>query len=140
MIFRPKFFILQELVPPSMFDKYGEECWSYFDPNLLIALDKLRAHFGPIVINNWHNGGPYKESGLRELGSATGAPKSAHKHGMAADCKPRDCSVLHMYDYILDNQKEFPEVKRMENHDATPTWVHVDTVAHTGQGIRVFRP
>ncbi len=140
MIYRPKFFILQELVPPSLFDLLGEQAWELFDQNALIALDKLREHFGAIVVNDWHKGGPYKESGLRETNTKTGAPRSAHKVGKAFDCKPKKWTVSDMYNYVVDNPREFPEIRRVENIRFTPTWFHFDTIEHGNEGIRVFRP
>ena len=140
MPYRPQFFILQELVPPGVFDRLGEAAWDLFDTNALQALDKLRQQFGPITVNNWHRGGAFKESGLREANTATGAPKSAHKLGKAFDCKPGQTTVKAMYDYILDNQNEFQEIRRMEDLSFTPTWLHFDTVEHPGTRIRVFKP
>ncbi len=138
--YRTKHFTLSELVAPNIFEDLGEKAWDLLDPNLLAALDKLRERFGPITVNNWRTGGPYKESGLREQDTKTGAPKSAHKRGKAADCKPVHGTVKEMFDYILDNASEFPEIRRMENIAFTPTWLHIDTVEHAGRGIRVFTP
>lgn len=140
MTYKPKHFTLQELIAPNIYEDFGDKAWDLLDPELLRALDKLREKFGPITVNNWRTGGAYKESGLRETDTKTGAPRSAHKRGMAADCKPMNCSVQEMYDYILDNQQEFPEIRRMENIKYTPTWLHIDVVDHGGKKIRVFVP
>lgn len=140
MSYRPKHFTIQELVAPNIYDDFGDKAWDMLDPKLLRALDKLREKFGAITVNNWRTGGPYKESGLREQSTKTGAPKSAHKRGMAADCKPFECTVHEVYAYILENPHEFPEIRRVENITHTPTWLHIDTVDHPGKGIKVFNP
>lgn len=138
--YRPRSFILQELVPPSIFDRMGEEAWTLLDPDALQSLQDLRDRFGPIVVNDWHRGGSYRESGLREADTTTGAPKSAHKRGQAFDCKPKLVSVLHIYDFVTTHPTEFPLIRRVENIQATPTWFHFDVVPHPGPGIRVFMP
>lgn len=140
MDYRPPSFDIRELVPPSIYSRLGEDAWDLLNENALRSLQTLRDKFGPIVVNNWHSGGAYKESGLREANTSTGAPKSAHKRGEAFDCKPRNCTVRQMYDYVLAHQDKFPLIRRVENIKATPTWFHFDVVEHPGDGIRVFMP
>lgn len=137
---RPRFFILQELVAPTIFDRMGEEAWNLLDPDALEALQALRDKFGPLTVNDWHRGGRFKESGLRETSTTTGAPKSAHKSGHAFDCKFANVTVRHVYDYVLAHQREFSQIRRIENIQFTPTWLHFDTVWHPGAGIKVFNP
>lgn len=55
-----KHFDIRELVPPSFYNDYGENCWQLFDDRLLKALDKLFEKFGQIEINNWLSGGKRK--------------------------------------------------------------------------------
>ncbi len=138
--YRPPSFDLRELIAPTIYDRLGNASWEFLHEDALRSLQALRDKFGVIVVNNWHTGGAYRESGLRETDSRTGAPKSAHKRGMAFDCKPAHTTVREMYDYVLDNQHEFPLIRRIENIKATPTWLHVDVVPHNGTGIRVFMP
>lgn len=138
--FRPPSFILQELVPPPIFDRLGEKAWDLLNEDALRSLQALRDKFGPITVNNWSFGGPFKESGLREADTKTGAPKSAHKRGEAFDCKPKAVSVREMYDYIIAHGEEFPLIRRVENIAFAKTWVHFDVVKHAGAGIRVFMP
>lgn len=140
MNYRPPNFELRELVPPSVYKRLGEKAWTLLNEDALRSLQAVRDKFGPIVINSWHVGGSFTESGLREPESKTGAKNSAHKRGMAFDCKPRMCLPQEMYDYILDNQSEFPLIRRVENIEYTPTWVHIDVVPHNAPSIRVFKP
>lgn len=127
MIYRCKYFIVQELVPPELYAERGERSWELLDSGLLITLDAYRERFGAIVVNDWHSGGTFKESGLRLPTTATGARFSMHKFGGAADCKPKNVPVRHMYDYVLAHPDEFPHINRVENIAATPTWFHSDT-------------
>ena len=89
-MYKPEKFEIYELVPPEMMNKSEEELLKLFDENLLIVVDKLRKALGKsITINNWKSGGQYKYSGYRPQQCKIGAPKSAHKRGIALDLKSR---------------------------------------------------
>lgn len=140
--YRPRYFILQELVDPTLFEEHGENCWALLDMSLVRDIDNLRQAFGvPITINDWHRGGRFKESGLRRSDTKTGAALSMHKQGKGFDlkvAKPSSASKLHSY--ILTNQKFYPAIRRMEAIGSTPGWVHVDSKPHKSKQIRVFKP
>ena len=140
MTYRPKNFEIRELVPPDVYTALGDRAWKLLDEGALRSLQAIRDAVGRIVVNDWHMGGGFTESGYREPDSATGAPASAHKQGRAFDCKPRDCTVRELYDYVLKNQKLFPLIERVENIAKTPTWFHFDTKPHPSTGIHVFMP
>ena len=80
-------FDLRELVPPEMYNKQniGDRIFDALNVNAVPVLEQLREEFGPITINTWHNGGSYKNSGLRAPDSPVGARYSAHKMGTAFD-------------------------------------------------------
>ena len=139
-MYRPPSFVLEELVAPAIFHELGEAAWDLLNENALRSLQALRDKFGPITVNNWHTGGAYKESGLREQGTTTGAPKSAHKRGKAFDCKFKNYTVRQVFDYVIAHQDQFPLIRRIENIVASPTWLHIDVVEHDGDGIKVFMP
>lgn len=140
MDYRPRSFVLQELVAPTIYDRLGEDAWDLFNENALRALQALRDRFGPIVVNDWHRGGTFRESGLREMNTTTGAVKSAHKRGEAFDCKPTQMLSREMNDYIVTHPDEFRLIRRVENKQYTPSWMHFDVVTHDGKGIKVFNP
>lgn len=138
MIYRPQFFAIHELVPPSIWNTRGEAAWELLDPRLLIALDTLRGRFGPIIVNNWKAGGQYKESGYRTSDTTTGTRLSQHRMGRAADCKFREFEAQEVYEYILANPDEVPEITCVEDIEHTPTWLHVDV--RNCERIKVVRP
>lgn len=140
MIYKPKHFILQELVPPSIYNTRGESAQELLDSRLLITLDQLREVFGPLTVNNWHTGGNYSESGLRSFDTKTGAKFSQHKFGRAADCKFKNKAPREAAHYVLAHRGEFPYLTTIENPDATPTWLHVDVRNHGKEGIWVVNP
>jgi hypothetical protein len=138
--YRPKNFILQELVPPEIFKSMGARAWELLDVPATMTLQALRDNLGPIIVNNWHVGGSYKESGLRSANTTTGAKKSQHKLGKAFDCKFKHCSPREARDYVLAHPEKFPHLTTIENPDATPTWFHFDTRSHNRKGVWIVNP
>lgn len=140
MSFRPPSFIIQELVPPDIYAALGERAWELLDPRATQTLQQLRDRFGPLIVNNWHQGGPFKESGLRSLTTPTGAKYSQHRYGRAFDCKVKQTEPPGVAAYVLKHAAEFPHLTTIENTDATPTWFHFDVRAHNKEGIWVVNP
>src|SRR5690554_3311309 len=133
--FMPANFILQELVAPAIYQARGMRAWELVCPYALRTLQTLRDVFGPTTVNNWHAGGQYKESGLRELTTSTGAALSQHKFGRAFDCKFRGITPQEAFDYILAHPDRFPYLTVLEDVRYTPTWLHFDTRNHNQPGI-----
>lgn len=140
MRYRPSNFIIQELVPPSIYQARGERSWELLDARALLSLQALRDRFGPLTVNNWHSGGTYKESGLRSFSTGTGAAYSQHKFGRAFDCKFKNATPRQVCEYVLAHTDEFPHITTIENPDATPTWFHFDVRDHNRQGIWIVNP
>lgn len=137
---KPISFALDELVPPDIYMSRGERAWELLDRYALITLQQLRDKFGPITVNDWHNGGQFKESGLRSFTTTTGAKLSQHRFGRAFDCKPKNVTVREVADYVLAHPGEFPHLTTIENPDATPTWFHFDVRNHDKPGIWIVNP
>ena len=130
MGYRCDHFLLQELVGPDLFKARGERCWEMLDPALLRVIDQLRKRYGTITINDWHTGGPFKESGARDFATKTGAQYSMHKLFKAADMKFKTDDPQAVQKDILANAGDFPLLTCMENAAATKTWLHGDTRNH----------
>jgi hypothetical protein len=133
-------FLLQELIPPDIFLERGEAAWELLDPSALYSLDDLRETFGPIVVNDWHSGGNFKESGYRIATTPTGAKYSQHKFGRAFDCKPVNVTPAEMSAYILANPTKFEHITTLEDVAKTITWLHFDVRNNPQIGIRVVQP
>lgn len=130
MGYRCKYFAIQELVYPALFEARGDACWDMLDPRLLITLDEMRAAYGEIRVNDWHHGGPYKLSGARPFDDAVGAKWSMHKYLRAADCKFLSFSPEDVASDILSHPDKFPHLTCMEDAAKTRTWLHIDTRNH----------
>jgi len=136
-----KHFILEELVNPKVISDYGNFGWDLLDEGLLKVLDHLREVFGSCKVNDYVFGGGYINSGLRV---DWGSPTSAHREGMAFDLKFKKATVTEVYDYIIANQEMLYEMglRRVENINFTPTWLHIDSKEKIGKEgmIYTFRP
>lgn len=62
-----KYFSLEELVSKDVFERYGAQAWTFFDPRALETLYILRKDIlqVPLVVNNWKSGGQHQQRGLR---------------------------------------------------------------------------
>jgi hypothetical protein len=140
MNYRPKSFLIEELVSPAIFKARGDRAWELLDVDALATLQRLRDRFGPLTVNNWHGGGPYSESGLRDMGTKTGAVYSQHKFGRAFDCKFRNSTSQEVGEYVLAHPGDFPLLTVIEDTRHTPTWFHFDTRMHDRNGIWVVQP
>lgn len=138
--YRPTYFGIEELVCPEIFQERGERAWELLLPAALHTLDTIREHVGPMTVNNWHVGGPYKDSGMRHFGSTVGARWSAHRFGMGFDCKFKNTTPQEVHAYILDHPSEFPFLTTLEAIKATPTWLHFDCRNHPYPMIWVVNP
>lgn len=140
MKYRPTNFEIRELVPPDIFQAMGDRSWELLDARALMTLQTLRDELGPILVNNWHVGGSFSESGLRSATTTTGAKYSQHRFGRAFDCKFKSVSPREAYEYVMANPQAFPRLTTLENIEATPTWLHFDCRNHSRTGIWIVNP
>lgn len=131
------YFIIQELVDKTVFDRYGERAWKFIDKELLNCLLILRKEIDkPITINNWFFGGNFTQRGLRHnmsplVASKKGLYLSAHIFGKAVDFDVKGMTSVEVREWILKNQKILPCKIRLENlMNGNPiNWVHLDIMS-----------
>jgi hypothetical protein len=138
--YKLRHFDLRELVTPELWATRNSRVIELLDPRALRVLDDLRDKFGPVTVNNWHTGGLYKESGLRDPFTQTGAMWSQHKFGRAFDCKFKNGTPRQVFDHLISHAPDWPEITVLEDVDKTPTWLHFDVRAASWEGIRVVQP
>lgn len=112
------------------------------DSKIILVAQWIRDQLGkPVTINNYATGGKYKESGLRDANSTTGARKSAHKEGKAIDIKVSGMTAKEVWDWCMDRQIELYAmgVREIEHWENTPTWTHISTRGNH-LAIKVIRP
>lgn len=132
-MYKCKYFKLQELVSPIVFNHYGDFAWSFFDANILRDLDKIRKQFGKsITINTWLYGGNTTQCGFRSNMDKLVKDKktlycSAHCMGKAFDLHSSDNINLFDLIYKMINCGELSTLKRLESRQSTKDgWVHID--------------
>lgn len=135
-------FDIRELVHPDIYNHpaIGDRCKDFIHPNAKYTLDDLRERVGPITINDWLFGGQYVDSGLRLPDGNVGAALSAHRFGVAFDLKFSDTTPQDVFYEVLNNQRAFPFISRLESVDHTPTWLHIEICTKRAGDIIIFNP
>src|SRR3990167_1994095 len=126
-------FVLQEFINPDDFEESKENSIDLIDHRLIDIAEFTRKDLGkPVTINNWHTGGKYKESGLRDPNTKTGSKKSAHKAGKAIDVKAKGFGGKEWYDWVKKNAKKLYDLglRSIEDKKIATTWCHMDTKEH----------
>lgn len=126
-------FTLEEFINPTDFAEHKEKSIELIDPRLIQIADFIREKTGkPVTINDWHTGGQFKESGLRESNTTTGAKKSAHKIGKAIDVKVKGFGGKEWYEFVKKYAKELYQLgaRRIEDKSLATSWLHIDTKEH----------
>lgn len=124
-----KNFLLQELVPPQIYNSYGDRSTYFVSKEQASMCQGTRDIFGKtMTINNWHSGGPFKERGYRLPNSATGATLSMHKTCMADDFNIAGIASNEVFEYIMNNQAKFMAIgiTTLEHPEYATTWTHMD--------------
>lgn len=135
-----QYFDLREFIDPVTYKARGDESIGLINKKLIAIADFIRVKLGkPVTINNWHTGGQYKESGLRNPNTKTGAKLSQHKLGNAIDCKANGYGGAEWYQFVKDNAKELYDlgVRRIEDKNIATTWLHIDCKEHGKKCIQV---
>lgn len=144
MIYKPRHFILEELVCKDIFTKFGQIAWQFFDDKMLMTLDLLRDQLGPIYANNWDTGGEFDERGFRciQCSLVKKAIKdkrlyvSPHMTGQGVDFDVQGMSAGQVRIWILSNQIKLGFPIRLEKN---VTWVHLDT-RDAGSKVTLINP
>ena len=124
--YTPKYFKSYEVVPKEIYDKFGDLSFQFLDPRVLLMADNLRDIFGPVIINNWKEGGTLNSCGLRLADDDVGAKYSPHKYGKALDLHFGKITAEEVRDWISKNQDDerIKYISRIEKD--TLSWFHFD--------------
>jgi hypothetical protein len=140
-------FSLDEFINPTTYKKFGYKSQRYIRPEVIRIAQTIRSFTGlSVTINNWATGGGYKESGLRDFTTSTGASYSAHKFGAGADLKIGKLTSHEMAKIVIDNWDMFKELglTRIENPDFTKgknrDWLHFDVLWTGSEELQIVNP
>jgi hypothetical protein len=133
-------FDLREFIDPETWAEYGINSDKLIDGKLIDIAEYVRIKIDKgVTINSWHMGGQFKESGLRNKNSTTGAKLSQHKLGKAIDLKAVGYSGNEWYEFVKKNVRELYAlgVRRIEDKSLATTWLHIDLKEHGKKCIQV---
>lgn len=129
-----EYFVIEELVDRTVFNKYGERAWRFFDRRLLDNLLWIRTNINKsMTINNWLWGGSFDERGLRTnisdlVKRKTRLYLSAHLRGGAVDFDVKGMTAQEVRDWLVANADGLPHKIRVEEtlNGKKISWVHID--------------
>ena len=140
-----KYFDLQEVVCPHVYDNLRSLAWDFFDPRLLENMLWLRESLGkPIFVNNWQIGGNLSQRGLRCNRCALVKEKTMlekvymtpHGQGTGLDFDVLGMTAQQVRDWIDKHQDEMPHPSRLES---LVSWVHWDVRNYTSKKLIYFK-
>lgn len=123
-----KHYDIREFVPPAVWQQFGERSLWFIDQRLVLLGDWMCDYFGVhVIVNNWHEGGHYFESGYRDPETSTGAKRSTHKRGIASDWKVPSMGAEAVRDELRLHYTALHSRFGLTTIELdTPTWVHTD--------------
>ncbi len=140
-MYKPKYFKAFELVPPHIYEKFGDKSFWFIDDRLLKLIDALRERFGSATINNYKYGGNREASGLRTPGSSHYKNTSQHSFGRAADIIFSKVSAEYVRDEIKGDPSFFLNAAGVDSitlEDGV-IWTHID-IRNGSKGVNSFKP
>ena len=134
-------FYLDEVMHPAVYKKFGKKSRWFIDQRLIDIIQYIRtATDSAVTINAWYNGGRFKERGLRDPKTTTGAKYSQHKFGKALDFTVSGMSADEVREKIQGEWKQDLLDLGLTAIEAGVSWVHID-IRNTGiNDIMVFYP
>jgi len=128
-----KYFDIRDLVCEHVFKSFGEKAWQFFDQQALESLLILRTqiHKKGMTINNWKDGGPLSQRGLRcnickickDKTDLNELYMSAHANGAAFDYDVTKQTAEESRQQVIQCAYMFTNRVRLEGK---VTWVHFD--------------
>lgn len=140
--YRCKYFVIKELVNPTLLKKIGEElAWQLFDDRLLKGADMIREKYGACTINTTD----LKDCGMRDINSSTGAKYSMHKLCRGLDLHIRTIELKYAgkkaektkaYNKVREELMLNPKFDFL-SFENNISWLHIDT---GNRKKRLFNP
>ena len=138
MIYVPKYFTIEEIFPRSIASRLPSEyLWSLMDEKILQAADAIREYVGRRMFVNYYG---MQCRGFRDCNECAnvGGKLSAHRVGKAIDFNIEDMPTEEVYEMVLRKSNLWKGVRRIENIEKTPTWIHIDSKEHNEENIKIF--
>lgn len=143
MIYKPRSFRIEELVPKAVFDKRGEKAWELINPELSVSVQAIKDYTNcRVTINDYLWGGIRNNQCFRTADFYDGFSLSQHLRGDAADpliegMSPEESRELIIY---MKKNGKLDYVTAMEDE---VNWLHIDCrpcEREDETGLFIFKP
>ncbi|CAK0779582.1 Peptidase_M15_3 domain-containing protein [Azospirillaceae bacterium] len=145
MYYIPKYFKVEELVSPEVYNLHGRNSLYFLDDRITMTLDMLRTYLQtPITVNTWARGTDvsrgtdtrFTQRGYRN-DPTVGSTYSAHRFGRAVDFDVKGVSSAMFREWVRSGKLNdcLIYITRMEN---SVSWNHLDCMGppkQPGQAI-----
>lgn len=122
-----KYFSLKELVPKTVYDRFGDNSWEFFTPEILSTLNDIRILFDSIImVNTWSWGGNFHYRGFRPIDYYEGTLSfSQHIRGNAIDFDVKWFTADEVRKELI-KQKQQNKLPYLTGVEENVNWVHID--------------
>src|SRR3990172_9184094 len=137
------FFVLQEFIPPVIYNKWGDRSIWFIDKRIFLLADFIRNRLGKaMTINNWHTGGSFSLRGFRPPETTTGGALSQHRFGRAIDFNIAGMTPQEIYKDITDHFDMYSKagLTTVEDIAFTTGWNHVDIRQIDSDKLLIVKP
>ena len=137
------FFVLQEFIPPVIYNKWGDRSIWFIDKRIFLLADFIRNRLGKsMTINNWHTGGAFSLRGFRPPETTTGGALSQHRFGRAIDFNIAGMTPQEIYKDITDHFDMYSKagLTTVEDIAFTTGWNHVDIRQIDSDKLLIVKP
>ncbi len=125
-MYKPKNFILEELVPEDVFNKRGERAWELLNPLMLMSLQELREYIGkPCRVNDWKWEGRRQNQCFRTSDYYSRISFSQHLLGNAVDPYFDGILAEELREIVID-MKIAGKLKYVTGMEDNVDWLHID--------------
>lgn len=143
--YSPIHFRAEELLPKELYTLLGRGGLNVFEEFALKGLDQLRAYCGfPILVNDWHKGGKFNNSGFRvvRLKPPVSAINSVHKYGRAFDVKCKNITDFNRMVEVVKEVGHIFGISRVEALEVTCPryYLHIEFEHKMCPKIYYFNP
>jgi len=137
IFYKPKHFILQELIGKETWLKYGKKAWEFLDPRALYSIDGVWELMNQdtrrsVYINTWYWNGDRQWSGFRPCTCSIGADNSPHRRGCAYDLIVEGMEAEYVRNLVLkyqyiDYQLKYITAMEHKKDGKIIDWTHLQT-------------
>jgi hypothetical protein len=135
-VYVPEYFRTPELVPRSVYERWGAGALMFMDVRMLWTADAIREYFAKPMMVNFRE---FQYRGFRPPNYVGGAELSQHRFGRALDFDIKGVAAPEVRQEILDHPSE-PSFRYITVLEDAVSWVHADCRLTNKSGIQLINP